>query len=263
MAFGRKKVPIVEEAPVVVDDSAWMLENPISEFLLMHTIEIKFMCLVGYCFFGGVKVFSTSKPDHSIAYKFINLIFTCTGGGIFIPIFLNKIPVPLADDYYVMAIIISFAIHYYFPIVRKVYKLSPIFQTFITVMFETVRTFVVCKLTGLGASEISPSAFSISLFGPIMCGAVGGCGGAFLPLNKGLDPVAKGLAVPMLTAFLAAAGFHLYLNTSLSDGCIDARDKARVHVGLFFISTALINNFGFFKTESPAPVVKAEGKKSN
>lgn len=231
-----------------MDDTAWMLDNPISEFILMHTIEIKFMCMIAYCFLGGVKVFSTVKSDASPSFKFISLIFTCTGGGIFVPIFLNKIPVPLADDYYISAIVIAYCIHTYFPIVREVYKLSNVFQVMIIVMFEIVRTFVVCKLTTIAGAEIAPSAFSISVFGPIACGSIAGCGGAFLPLNKGLEPLAKGLAAPMITACFAATGFHLYLNTSLSEGCIDARDKARVHVALFFISVALINKFSAVAT---------------
>ena len=48
MGFGKKKEPVVEEAPPV-DDTAWMLDNPISDFILMHSIEIKFMCMVAYC----------------------------------------------------------------------------------------------------------------------------------------------------------------------------------------------------------------------
>ena len=41
-----------------------------------------------------------------------------------VPIFINGIPVPLANDAYPIAIITSFAIHHYFPILREVMKLS-------------------------------------------------------------------------------------------------------------------------------------------
>lgn len=251
---------VTEDPLPVVDGTAWMLDNPISEFFLMHTHEVKFMCMIGYCFFGGVKVFSTAKPNASLAYKFIYLVMTCTGGGIFVPIFLNKIPVPMADDYYIIAILTSFSIHHYFPVIREVYKLSPIFQALIIVMYETNRAFVVCKFTGVAGAAIAPTAFFIPLFGPIMCGAVAGCGGAFLPLNKGLEPAANGLAPPMLTALLGATAYHLYVNTSLSAGCTAAAAKARVHVVLFFIAVAMINTFGFGKKEEAA--VKGE-KKTN
>ena len=68
MAFGKKKVEMVE--PVMQEDpTGWMLDNPISEFILMHTFEIQFMCMVGYCFYGGkrkFKVIDTTKNEYMI-----------------------------------------------------------------------------------------------------------------------------------------------------------------------------------------------------
>lgn len=193
----------------------------------------------------GVKVFSSASPTSSPAFKFVNLIFTCTGGGILVPILLNKLPVSIASDYYVIAILTSFVLHSSFPILREVYKASPIIRVVITVMFEVNRTFVLTKFTALANDVIPASTFSFALFGPIFCGAISGCGGAFMPFDKGLKPMEKGLAKPMLTAVVGATCFHLYLNTSLSDGCINAKAKARVHVALFFIAVGLIDTLGF------------------
>lgn len=53
------------------------------------------------------------------------MIMACTGGGILVPLFINAIPVPMANDAYPIAILTSFAIHYYFPIVWEVVGLSP------------------------------------------------------------------------------------------------------------------------------------------
>lgn len=189
-------------------------------------------------------MFSSVSPSSSPAYKFVNMIFTSTGGGIMVPIFLNGLPVSISNDYYIFAILFSFFVHSLFPIVREVYKVSKIFQVVISVMFEVNRTFVVTKFTYLAASQLPASAFAFPLFGPIMCGAVSGCGGAFMPFNKGLEPMLNGLAPPMMTAFVASACFHIYLNTSLSEGCINAKEKARVHVALFFIAVSLISTFG-------------------
>ena len=51
-----------------------------------------------------------------------------------VPIFLNGIPVPLANDAYPVAILTSFALHYYFPILREVAALSKIFKVSILSM---------------------------------------------------------------------------------------------------------------------------------
>ena len=73
----------------------------------------------------GSKVFKAAPKDASFSYKLVSMIMACTGGGILVPIFLNAIPVPMANDAYPIAILTSFAIHYYFPIVWDVIALSP------------------------------------------------------------------------------------------------------------------------------------------
>lgn len=248
--LGRKN-KIQDEPDVLVDNTGWLINNDFAEFILMHTKEIRFMCMLGYAFYAGNKVYASAK-NASTSYKFVSMIFMCTGGGILVPIFLNKIPVPLANDGFVVAILIAFMIHQYCPILREVYDLSPIFKTIVVVPFEIVRAFVVCGLTSAAASTIEPSMHSFPIFGPIICGTVGGCGAAFFPLNKGLDPIKGGMSSTMFTALTGAAAYHIYLSTSLSDGCIDAQTKARLHVALYFISSGLANAFQFMKS----PVVK-------
>lgn len=176
-----------------------------------------------------------------------------------VPIFLNAIPVPLANDAFPVAMLASFAIHHYFPVVREVVKLSAILKACLVVFFETFRAGVVVALTSAAATKIAPSLFSFPLFGPVFCGTVAGCGGAFLPFNKGLDPIKSGLASPMLSALLGAASFHLFLNCPLSDGCLDAKKKAHVHVTAFFIAVGLVNTLGL---NAPATKPKNTGKKN-
>lgn len=230
----------------MADPTAWMVDNSFADFVLMPNMSVTFMCMVGYAFFGGVKVFSTSPASSTVAFKFVNLIMTCTGGGILVPIFINGIPVPLANDYFIIAMMIAFAIHHYFPVLREVYKISPIVKVWIVICFETFRSSVVFKLTTLAATKIPASVMSFPLFGPIACGAIGGCGGAFLPLNKGLEPIKNGLASPMFTAMVGATVIHLFLNTPLSDGCVDAEKKVKVHLAGYFIAVGLLNAFGCY-----------------
>lgn len=112
------------------------------------------------------------------------------------------------------------------------------------VLFETQRASVVVKLTTAAAAAIPASEFSFPFFGPIFCGSIAGCGGAFLPLNKGLSPLEKGLAPNMWSAFCGAAFYHIFMNTSLSDGIPDAAKKAQVCVACFFILYGLAKDVG-------------------
>jgi len=239
MAFGKGS-----KAEPVVDGSAWIVDNLFADFVLMNQKEVLYMCMFGYTFLHGCKVFGAIDKASSTAFKFVAMMMACTGGGIIVPIFLNIIPVPLANDSYPIAIFTSFLLHLYFPVLREVVKLSGIVKASLVVLYEALRALVVVKLTYAAGDIIAASCFSFPVFGPIFCGGLAGCGGAFLPFNKGLDPIKNGLAAPMITALMAAASFHLFLNTSLSDGVANAKNKAHVHIAFFFICSGLVTAFG-------------------
>mmetsp|Transcript_24053 Transcript_24053/g.26571 ORF Transcript_24053/g.26571 Transcript_24053/m.26571 type:complete len:275 (-) Transcript_24053:310-1134(-) len=263
----RSKVKAAVEAES--DPSAWILENDLAQFLLMHTTEIKYMCMFGYTYLHGCKVFGkTSTASSSTSYKFISMVLACTGGGILVPIFINSIPVPLCTDAYPIAILVSTMLHMAFPIVREVVGLSAIVKTVFMMLYEIMRAFVVVKLTTAAGAAIPASDFDFAVFGPIFCGTLAGCGGAFLPLDKGLTPIKEnGLAPNMVSACVAATSYHLFMNL-YSDGIQNADKKAHVCIAAFFIIFGLVNEFKLLSftnnndsTSSPAAVVKEEGKK--
>lgn len=178
-----------------------------------------------------------------------------------VPIFINSLPVVLVQDAYPIAISASFLLHQYVPIMREVMSLSPILMTAVIFLYETFRAYVVVKLTSVAGETIPASEFSFAIFGPIFCGTIAGCGGAFLPLDKGLEPIKEGgLAQPMLSAFIAATFYHLFISTSLSDGVIDAPKKAHVTIAVFFICyhlyTATMENYSSAPAPAPAPAPK-------
>ena len=160
---------------------------------------------------------------------------------------------PLAQDAYPIAIMASFLIHNYLPVVREVLQLSPVFKVAMIVFYEAMRASVVVKLTTAAEAAIAPSDFSFAVFGPIMCGSIAGCGGAFLPLNKGLDPIKDGLGQPMISAFIAATFYHLFVSTKLSADVQDAGKKGQVLVAVFFIAYNLSTAF---PTPKKAPTAR-------
>lgn len=58
------------------------------------------------------------------------MVLACTGGGTLVPIFINSIPVSLSQDAYPIAIIASFLLHQYVPILREIMGLSPILKVY-------------------------------------------------------------------------------------------------------------------------------------
>jgi uncharacterized membrane protein YeiH len=196
-----------------------------------------------------------------MSYKFVSMILACTGGGIIVPIFINSIPVPLSTDAYPVAILCSFLLHTYVPILREIMRLAPLFKGVIVFLYEVQRAYVVMKLTKAAGAAIPASDFAIPIFGPIFCGAIAGCGGAFLPLSKGLDPIKNGLAPNMLSALAAATFIHLFLSTSLSNNIQDAAAKVHVVVAVAFVFFGLIQAFEvdvmkLVKGEKPKPAAR-------
>jgi hypothetical protein len=238
----------------------WMVEGTVPDFLLMKAREIRYLCMLGYTFYHGYKLFGTLKDDQSMAFKFVRMIFQCTGGGILVPLFINAIPVSLGNDAYPIAIGLAFLLHLYFPKLRDIVKNSPYIRSALVVLFETQRASVVTKLTTSAAAAMPATEFDFPLFGPIFCGGIAGCGGAFLPLDKGLSPIEDGLKANMGTALAAATCYHLFMNTSMSYGVENAASKAQLVMALFFISYSLYTDVGFsalFKSvPSAVPVVE-------
>lgn len=254
MAFGRKGPKIVEAPPVedIADPTAWILDNEFANFVLMNTHEIKYMCMIGYTFLHGCKVFKKFKPDAPFSYKLVNLAMACTGGGILVPIFLNTVPVTLSIDAYPIAIMISYLLHTYIPSLREVLELSAIFKAVVILFYESIRAYVVTLFTGLAASTIAASQFSFPVFGPIICGTIGGCGGAFLPLDKGLAPLHDGLPAPVFSAFVGATFFHLFTQL-YAEEVVDCKKKGKVIVALWFIIYAYVKAGLFSAPSTKAP----------
>jgi len=46
----RKDPPLIEEP---ADPTAWLIDSGLAEFILMNTLEIKYMCMIGYTFMHG------------------------------------------------------------------------------------------------------------------------------------------------------------------------------------------------------------------
>uniref|UniRef100_A0A7S2EDN4 Uncharacterized protein n=1 Tax=Trieres chinensis TaxID=1514140 RepID=A0A7S2EDN4_TRICV len=244
--------------PPPEDPTAWVLDNSVAPFLLMSTPSIRYMCMFGYAMFHGNKIFSGLPASSSTAFKFVSYVMACVGGGIIVPILLNGLPVALANDALVLAMLSAFGIHLYFPILREVFKLSDLLKATFVVLFETFRCGVVIGLTTAAAAKIPPSVFPIPVFGPIFCGAIAGCGGAFLPFNKGLEPIKGGLASPMLSALVVAACFHIFMSTPLSDGIESAKEKAHVHAAAFLVMVGLVNALGLNAPDTKPKVTAAK-----
>lgn len=259
--FGRDTgdKDITEDNMVINTDesTSWILDNSIADFLLMRTTAVQFMCSFGYAFYVGSGVFKSFPKDASVMYKFISLVFSCTGGGILVPIVLNEIPFPLANETLMIAIFLAFLFHFRYPILRDVLDHSNILKFILILFHEITRTSVVVKIIQATCATISPSLClgNVPLVGPVICGILGGTGGMFLPLNKGLEPIVEkkmmndggGMGV-MKVVGLGVLCFHIFVNMVFySEGVSHVKDKGHLVLAVYFMSMGLIRMFPFVR----------------
>lgn len=258
MVFGKGREPdfeIIEE--IIEDPTGWMIDNSLAHVFLLHQFSIKLMFMLGYTFYTGTKVFKT-YGDKPVSFKFVMMVLACTGGGLITPLLINSMPVIISNDSYAVTILITFSLHHYFPVLRDVVDHSNILKVLTTLMYQVTRAYVVVLFTGTSAAKIPASLFPFPVFGPIFCGAISGVGGMFMPLNKGLDPIKEGLDYNMITAIIAASAYHIFISTSLSEGCIDAKDKAHIHITMLFVAVGLVHALGYVPASNAVTKKKEE-----
>jgi len=66
-----------------------------------------------------------------------------------------------------------------------------------SITYEIMRCHVAMACSAMAQATLPtllavPSASRVAIVGPLVAGTLGGCGGGFMPLNKGLDPLKEG-----------------------------------------------------------------------
>lgn len=58
------------EMPNTMKDSTeWITANPVADFLLMYSAEIRYLCMFAYCFLHGKKrISSTKEANFDVLY---------------------------------------------------------------------------------------------------------------------------------------------------------------------------------------------------
>ena len=161
------------------------------------------------------------------AYRGIaETVLASYGGSILVPMLLGINPFPLANDLAVPCAAVVYLL------VKKI--LSPAISDFIENMagvklmlaccFEAVRCKVLIVWLSHANRTIAPSYFSYPLVGPIVCGTLAGCAGAFI-VGGGLQALSAGPSWAMVSAFLASCFFHAFVNCL---GWMPSRDASAV-----------------------------------
>jgi len=136
------------------------------------------------------------------------------GGGFLAPLTVGHAPTPLLEESFFWVLVVSWYITHHVPYVSafwaRLTKEKPV-HIVLCILFSIFKTQQI-----FGAVEIASAAIPMENLGPkaryftvpwaamLVCGFLGGCGGAFLPFSKGLAPIEEGKKWPVSAAFIAA-----------------------------------------------------------
>ncbi len=165
------------------------------------------LSMLGYCAFIAQKV-KVNLPSARWLESALATLLTAFGGGTIVPLLLGQPVVWLrANDLFMYHVTLAWLLvnaspleHYTREILR-----TPATAAVLNLLFQSFRAAVVFALMAMAEKAEVPGR--VGTVGLVVCGTLGGCGGIFLPLSKGLEPVRSGAPVLMETAFTATAAY--------------------------------------------------------
>ncbi len=163
-----------------------------------------------YCNFIVKSVLSSYKigNEKQLLQSLVLCCLTAFGGSFLNPALLGVPAPPLDNPVFFQTMILVWLLHqnrFYGHIWRKCFNFSPVLYV-TSASFEVFRLFVMFAWYIKAYQRLSPGG---KVWGPIVCGTLGGSGGAFFPLSKGMTPLDEGVPWNVKSAFTAIALYHV------------------------------------------------------
>ncbi|CAM9281717.1 unnamed protein product [Pylaiella littoralis] len=181
------------------------------------------VCMIAFALFHSARVRKIEKDNGKHPFWAESLVMTYMmvfGGGILAPFLLGKPPVMLVNDLVVPVVAVCWFISNraegsIFALIN-----TPLMKQVISILAECFRANSMCGIVVLSNSILKPGKhYPIALWGPILLGTVAGCGGLFMPLDKGLKAsctrtqhgLKNGAPWALQSAFYGSAFFNLFV----------------------------------------------------
>ena len=187
----------------------------VSGLLRLKTAKTFEAAIFGYCAFIAVGQYAKTRD---LPWMQALVYSTCAsfGGGIIVPILINETPFPMAHDLAIPSVAACLFLT----------KSSGRWRGFVQgrvgkvlfgTLFEMMRTTIILNWLRAGQRNIATESYFSSkhpnFFGPVTCGTIAGCGGAFCFSGAGLDTLSAPAEVagtfwPAFSALLVSVFYH-------------------------------------------------------
>jgi len=198
------------------------------------------------------------------AKALVSTALAAFGGGFLAPIMTGHCPIPLREETFAWIMVFSWYVTHHIPVLSatwcRIAKSGPGW-TVLTICFAIFKTQQIVggiELTtqAIDHEELEPHSrhFWHPAAGPIVCGFLSGCGGAFMPFDKALKPLEAGKnwsvqssLIATLLYFGGTRWFHIHALDAKLAICIfrivgdlfpRPRSNAMTHLtGVFYMTT--------------------------
>jgi len=260
---------MAKPAPMPVEPSFSPVDALKDAFLFAGDFKWMFyVALAGFCA-ANARAVLTTQPKINYFHGCVLMVLTSYGGSTMAAIMCGKPVIFVVNEALVSVCLITWTIMYLAPGILRFLKDTSIGRYINSVTYEIMRCHVLMGCSMLAASSLPSAPNTVPITGPLIAGLLGGCGGAFMPLNKGLEPVAGGLNWRFTSA--AINSLWLFLSTqfpSTKDAIGLSVDWARFVCVAFFVTMPLIQaatGFAPFGANPlvPTPPAATPKKKTN
>jgi hypothetical protein len=200
------------------------------------------VAIFGYCF-NASRFLKEASPAIKFVHAYVTLVLTGFGGSM-ATAWVCGMPMSICvNESLPIAMLIAWTVVSFIPGVFDILKSQPVRMVFV-MLWEFMRCHVMILCAGQGGQWLMGQTtknlgYPVPIVAPLLCGVLGGCGGGFQPLNKGLDPIAGGLNWRILSAIIGSVVLQLGLRDPHTKDYL-SDDLVKISVILFFVLGPLL-----------------------
>ena len=167
-----------------------------------------YLCLFGFCL-ANCRAILKAKPDTHFAHGLALSVLTSYGGSTLCAIMCGNPVVFVVNESLVTLVSIAWCVSHNSLTRKPVDALlsSTPGAYYLSVAYEVMRCHVLLGCSKMAATTLAAYRtpfYPVPVVGPLIGAMLGGCGGGFMPLDKGLTPVEKGINWRIGSAVIAS-----------------------------------------------------------
>jgi len=174
-----------------------------------------YFCLAGFCAANGCAVLKAT-PKINYFHGCALMVLTCFGGSTISAVMVGAPVVFVCNEALVSVCLTTWTVLYFLRFLVSLLTETLFGRLYLSVTYEIMRCHVLMNCTKQAATILPsalavPAANRVAIIGPLIAGTLGGCGGGFMPLDKGLAPLSNGTNWRVASA--AITSLWMFLST--------------------------------------------------